>query len=258
MVKLTERLERTLSKTALTDKGSAEHKLAFDVCNAIDSSRYNFGLEPVHTLIEKNSATPLPMEYLLRPSGNDGNTLNLAQGLNILRGLGLSSMFDMAVIPRAIEQAMSYGEIGLPVSVNIAPESMNDSLFLTELGSYLDGLKLKISDTAEVVLEIPFAGSTTAEAQAWMRQVQEMGYRIAVDNFGKYQPVETETVGRIKPAFVKIEGAIINDALGGVVGAPSSLRQLVDNVRRTSPNTQTTDPDRRWAGPISGQTNRST
>ena len=241
MVKLTERLERTLGKTAMAGSSSADHKLAFDVCNAIDTARYNFGLEPVHTLLDKNS-NPLPMEYLLRPSGNDGNTLNLAQGLNVLRGLGLSSMFDMAVIPRAIEKAMSYGNIGLPVSVNIAPESMNDSLFLTELGSYLSNLKLKLDNPADVVLEIPFAGSTTAEAQAWMRQVQEMGYRIAVDNFGKYNPVEFETVGRIKPAFVKVEGAIINDALNGVVGAPSNLRQLVDNVRRTAPDSQIIAP----------------
>lgn len=242
MVKLTERLERTLGKTALGNAGSDEHKLAFAVCNAVDSSRYNFGLEPVHTLLEKKASTILPMEYLLRPSGSDGQTLNLAQGLDVLRGLGLSSMFDMAVIPRAIEQALGYGEVGLPVSVNIAPESMNDSLFLTELGGYLSNLKLKISDTAEVVLEIPFTGRTTAEAQAWMRQIQEMGYRIAVDNFGKYDPVETETVGRIKPAFVKMDGAIIADALNGVVGAPSQLRQLVDNVRRTSPESQIIAP----------------
>jgi len=242
MVKLTERLERTLGKTALTDNSSAEHQLAFDVCKAVDSARYNFGLEPVHTLLEKNSSTLLPMEYLLRPSGNDGNTLNLAQGLNVLRGLGLSSMFDMAVIPRAIEQAMSYGDMGLPVSVNIAPESMNDSLFLTELGSYLSNLKVKLDNPADVVLEIPFTGHTTAEAQAWMRQVQEMGYRIAVDNFGKFNPIETDTVGRIKPSFVKVEGSIIHDALNGVVGAPSNLRQLVEGVRRTSPESQIIAP----------------
>lgn len=239
MVKLTERLERTLGKTAANTE---DHQLAFAICNAIDSARYNFGLEPVHTLLEKSADTFLPMEYLLRPSGLDGQTLNLAQGLNVLRGLGLSSMFDMAVIPRAIEQALSYGAVGLPVSVNIAPESMNDALFLTELGSYLSNLRLKLDNVADVVLEIPFAGHTTAEAQAWMRQVQEMGYRIAVDNFGKNTPLEIATVGRIKPAFVKVEGAMIANALGGVVGAPSSLRQLVEGVRRAAPETQIIAP----------------
>jgi len=239
MVKLTERLARTLGQTAAA---SEDHQLAFAVCNAIDSARYNFGLEPVHTLLEKSADTLLPMEYLLRPSGLDGHALNLAKGLDVLRGLGLSSMFDMAVIPRAIEQALSYGEAGLPVSVNIAPESMHDALFLTELGSYLSNLRLKLDNVADVVLEIPFAGHTTSEAQAWMRQIQEMGYRIAVDNFGKHTPLEVDAIGRIKPAFVKVEGAIIADALGGVVGAPSSLRQLVDSVRRASPTSQIIAP----------------
>lgn len=243
MINLTERLEKTLGKAATHDK----HILARAVCKAIDSARFNFGLEPVHTLDKSSKTDGLPMEYLLRPSGTDGKTLDLTKGLHTLRNIGLSSIFDMIVVPKAIEQAISYGNTGLPISVNIAPESMNDSLFLTELSSYLNSLKLKIDNPANVVLEIQFAGHTTNEAQSWMRQIQEMGYRVAVDNFGKHDPLELEAIGRIEPAFVKVEGKIIFEALSGVVGAPSKLRQIVDGVRKFSPDSKIIAP---WVASI--------
>lgn len=241
MITLTERLETMISSK---HDISSENEMAMAVCQAIDSSRYNFGLEPIHILGSdtESSSELLPMEYLLRPSGTDGHNLDLAEGLSALRNLGLSSMFDMAVIPRAIEQALSYGDAGLPVSVNIAPESMNDSLFLTELGIYLSHLKEKISNPSDIVFEVPFAGQTTNEAKEWLLQVQEMGFRIAIDNFGKYEPIEISSISRVKPAFVKIDGGLINQAMNGLIGAPSKLRQVVEGIRHSSPKTRIIAP----------------
>ena len=229
---------------------SPEAGTAFALCNALDSNNVKFGLEPIHTLESKSqdplfrreSTSPMPMEYLLRAFGEDGNPLNLGQGLGFLRQRGMSSLFDMAVIPKAIEQAMAYGEAGLPVSVNIAPESLRDEFFLDELTSYLETIETRIRNPRHVVFEVPFTGQTKPETLRWLQNLQRMGYRVAVDNFGHYAPLEIDAVAATHPAFVKIEGSLIHDALSGEGLAAPTLRKIVENVRRASPGTRLIAP----------------
>ena len=255
---LIERFKASLGSARRARTLNSEQQAAQDICLALDSNRFNFGLEPVHNLSNGTSQstsssqskidTRSPMEYLLRPAGPDGKSLELGPGLTTLRQMGMSGQLDMVIIPRAIEQALSYGDAGLPVSVNIAPESMADSAFLTEMGTYLAGLSHRLTSPSEVVLEIPFNGRTSQEALAWMRQVQEMGFRIAIDNFGRYNPLEFQSVGSVKPAFVKLEGGLIKRALDGDTGSPTELRSIVEQVRRLSPESRLIAP---WVTSVS-------
>ena len=252
-MKLTEQISKRFQDATLGDLGpekGPEASAAFALCEALDCARYKFGLEPIHTLESKSndiffrreSAGPMPMEYLLRASGEDGNPLNIGEGLKYLRERGLSSFFDMAVIPRAIEQAMSYGEAGLPLSVNIAPESLRDEFFLAELESYLRSIEGKIKHPRHIVFEVPFTGRTKPQTIAWMKNLQKMGYRIAVDNFGHYAPLELEAITSLQPAFIKIDGHLIFDALNGDGLAAPSLRKLVQQVRSASPTSRLVAP----------------
>lgn len=252
-MQLSEQLRKRFRDATLGHSASGntpEAEAAFAICDALDDSSYKFGMEPIHTLESKSqdvffrreNTGPLPMEYLLRPFGKDGSAINLGQGLSFMRERGLSSLFDMAVIPRAIEQAMSYGEAGLPVSVNIAPESLRDDFFLAELESYLESIEHKIKNPRHVVFEVPFTGHTKPDTLAWIKNLQSMGYRIAVDNFGHYAPLEIDAIAATRPAFVKIEGSLIHEALSGEALAAPTLRRIVENVRRASPQTRLVAP----------------
>lgn len=252
-MRLSEQLQKRFRDATLGSAASGdtpEAQTAFALCDALGNNSYKFGLEPIHTLESKTQdplfrreqTGPLPMEYLLRAYGQDGNPLNLGEGLSYLRERGLSSLFDMAVIPRAIEQAMQYGEAGLPVSVNIAPESLQDSFFLDELTTYLESIEHKIKHPRHVVFEVPYTGHTKQETLGWIKNLQQMGYRIAVDNFGHYAPLEIDAIAATQPAFVKIEGSLIHEALSGEGLAAPTLRKIVESVRRASPRTRLVAP----------------
>ena len=233
-MQLTERFEASLGQSA----SSAQHLAARELCQALDQNRINFGLEPFHNLSAtpglSSSANRMPMEYLLRPASVDGRPIDLGPALRTLREMGLIGQLDMVIIPRAIEQALSYGAAGFPVSVNIAPESLKDSVFLNEMGIYLNSLKNRIPDLSDVVLEIPLDGSTTHEAVAWLRQLKAQGFRIAIDNFGHYAPLEYAALNRLNPDFVKIDGAIVESALAGAPG----LSDIVEGIRKNSSDTR--------------------
>ena len=252
-MKLTEQISKRCQDATLGSHSplkGPEALAAFAICDALDNARFKFGLEPIHTLESKSNDTffrrenngPLPMEYLLRASGEDGANLNLDEGLKFLRERGLSSYFDMAVIPKAIEQAMGYGDAGLPVSVNITPESLQDEFFLAALEGYLESIQTKIKNPKHVVFEIPLTGHTKPQTIAWMKDLQKMGYRIAVDNFGHYAPLEVEAITNLQPAFIKIDGNLIHDALSGEGLAAPTLRKLVAQVRSASPATRIVAP----------------
>ena len=245
-MELSPHLQRIYKEATLAPGASGtppEAQAAFALCQALDNDSFQFGLEPIHTLESKSQNVHfrreetgvLPMEYLLRTFGTDGNPLNIGQGLQFLRERGLSSFFDMAVIPKAIEKALQYGEAGLPVSVNIAPESLRDDLFLDDLSQYLDTIQDIIKHPRHIVFEVPFTGQTKPETLSWIKKRQAEGYRFAVDNFGHYKPIELEAVGRTQPAFIKIDGVLIQGALAGDESMAPKLRKLVEALRRVSP-----------------------
>ena len=227
-----------------------EAQAAYDLCQALDNGSFQFSLEPIHTLQSKSQSVYfrrddsniLPMEYLLRTYGNDGNTLNIGQGIQFLRNRGLSSFFDMAVIPKAIEQALEYGEAGLPISMNIAPESLRDEIFLNDLSQYLDTIHQQIKHQHHVVFEVPFTGQTKPETLSWINDMQAAGYRFAVDNFGHHTPIELEAISKTQPAFIKIDGALIDGALSGNERIAPKLRKLVEALRRVSPGSRLIAP----------------
>lgn len=244
---LVTQLQQRLQHQGFNLKATPEGAAAFSICNALDHNKVKFGLEPVHALNTQAKKQNMPMEYLLRPQDEHGNTINLIGGLNFLRKAGFSSQFDMAVIPKAIAQARAYGDAGLPLSVNITPESLQDPFFLEDLTKYLTELRTNMHNPEAIVFEIPLTGHTKAETIGWLQDIQRMGFRITVDNFGQYQPLEFDALRALKPALLKIDGQCIHSALSGEEGAALHLRTLINGVRTTSPKTRLIAP---WVATI--------
>lgn len=206
------------------------------LCDAVDSERYGFGLEPFHGLTSSPHEV-LPHEFLLRPSAEDGSHVDLRPGLNVLREMNMIARLDTVVIPRAIEKAFSLGEQGLPVSVNVATESLEDENFRTFLFTYLQNLLTDGHKAGAVVLEMPVCGSTSLRAIRWVKEVKDLGFRIAFDNFGS-STLNLDALHLVEPQFVKIDGSIILEALSGKAG----LGPIVKKVRELSPNSRLLAP----------------
>lgn len=234
---LTDQLKNSLSTH--TADGPVDNTAALALCQALDHGRISFGLEPFHNLNDSNTpfasaVSTMPMEYLLRPVTDDGSPIALGQALGTMRKLGMTAQLDLAIIPRAIEQALSFGDGGFPVSVNIAPESLKEEAFLVALGTYLHQLESRLHSTADVVLEVPLDGATTENAIAWLLNLKDAGFRLAVDNFGAYTPYEYRNLSRLAPDFVKIDGRMVENALLGLPG----LGDVASQVRNATPHSR--------------------
>lgn len=206
------------------------------LCSAIDNARFGFGLEPFHGLSNGSNET-LPHEFLLRPAQEDGSQVDIRPGIAVLREMNMIARLDAVVIPSAIEKAFAFGSTSLPVSVNLATESLEDETFRDEMFSYFKELATQERKAANVVLEIPLCGSTSTRAIRWVKDVKDLGFRIAFDNFGS-SSLNLDALQLIEPNFVKIDGTIVMEALMGKVG----IGNLVKKVRELSPNSRLLAP----------------
>ncbi len=211
---------------------------AADLYAALSSKRFTFESEPFLGVRKYAEGDPsvLPYEHLLRPLSLHGTPLEMGPGLSALRRLGLQKDVDMLLVPQAISQARRYG--ALPMSVNIAYESLLDSSFRHTMGDYLAGLRHEIN-AADVVFEIVVPATPTEDSLIWMQEIRRMGFRIALDNFSeKNNHNSYGAVQMVQPEFVKLDGDLVQKALAMMI----DLGPIVRAIRGLSPKTRVIAP----------------
>ena len=226
-----------LSHTGMADT-DPRFQAALLLCEDIDNQRYSFGHEPFHSFSDTDK---WPTEYLLRHTSHE--KASLAWALHSLREMNMIHFLDRILIPRAITHALTQGYGSLPVSVNVAAESIEDPTFRFEMKNYFDDLMLELDNPADIVLEVPVSSTTSNIALRWLKDIRNMGYRIAFDNFGQAgSPYDALTV--VEPDFVKINGNFIESALKD---AEPGLGSITERIRSLSPETKILAP---WVGNV--------
>jgi EAL domain-containing protein (putative c-di-GMP-specific phosphodiesterase class I) len=211
---------------------------AADLYAALTDKRFTFASEPFLGIrkFSDGEPTPLPYEHLLRPLSLHGTPIEMDRGLKALRRLGLQKDVDLLLVPQAISQARRYGT--LPMSVNIAYESLTHEAFRNTMGDYLAGLRHEMNAN-DVVFEIAVPASPSEDALMWMQEVRRMGFRIALDNFS--ETTNTNSYGAVQmvqPDFVKLDGDMVQKALAHMI----DLGPVVRAIRGLSPRTRIIAP----------------
>ncbi len=149
---------------------------------ALDEDRFVLHAQPIFELERNEIAWE---EVLVRMLADDGELIPPAAFLSTAERFGLITPIDSWVITRAIEAIGSEAAAGrrLRLSVNVSGVSLADPRFVDLIKRLLishhadpANLMLEISETAAVA-DIP-------AAQRFARSLQELGCKIALDDFG--------------------------------------------------------------------------
>jgi EAL domain-containing protein (putative c-di-GMP-specific phosphodiesterase class I) len=155
----------------------------------------------------------------------DGQLLTLPRFDKLAKRMGYGPVVDRWMIDRALE--LLARDDNLEVEVNIAPSSLSDPKFLSELGGRLESLG-STSERLLLALTERSALDDMTQAMRFSDEARAIGVRIALDEYvaaqggGSY--LESLGVSR-----VKLSGRLVRVAANGV-----SERQMIAELARTA------------------------
>lgn len=173
----------------------------------------------------------LHAEVLLRMIGPDGAIVMPGQFLPAAERFHLASRVDRWVLKHLVSYLKGIGDLSAPafISVNLSGQSIGDRTFhrqalelLCDAGpSTCSRLCLEITETAAV--------TNMADASVFIQQVQALGVRVALDDFG----AGASSFGYLKNLavdIIKIDGQFIRDVVADPLDE-AAVRCFVDVAR---------------------------
>jgi diguanylate cyclase (GGDEF)-like protein len=175
-----------------------------------------FRLE-AQTIVPLNGAVVGPkFELLLRMTDENGQSVSPEKFLSAAERYQLAPAIDRWVVRRVLQtlepHAAALVRRGVCFAVNISGQSLGDAEFCTFLESVLRDsglpsslLSFELTETAAV--------ANIVRAEALMRRLRELGFDVALDDFGR--GLSSLTYLKTLPATcLKIDGTFVRDVVG--------------------------------------------
>jgi diguanylate cyclase (GGDEF)-like protein len=191
--------------TDITLVGTLRHALAHD----------RFRLE-AQAIVPLNGTAPGPkFELLLRMTDEGGQSISPDKFLSAAERYQLAAAIDRWVVRRVIDtlrpHAAELARLHASFAVNISGQSVGDADFCAFLESTLRDCGLppalvsfELTETAAV--------ANIVRAEALMRRVRELGFEVALDDFGR--GLSSLTYLKTLPATcLKIDGSFVRDVV---------------------------------------------
>jgi diguanylate cyclase (GGDEF)-like protein len=175
-----------------------------------------FQLE-AQTIVPLNGSVTGPkFELLLRMTDEEGQRVSPEKFLSAAERYQLASAVDQWVVRRVLQTLKPHaGELvrrGVSFAVNISGQSLGDAEFcsflevaLRESGLSPSLLSFELTETAAV--------ANIVRAESLMRRLRELGFDVALDDFGR--GLSSLTYLKTLPATcLKIDGTFVRDVVG--------------------------------------------
>jgi len=181
---------------------------------ALAQDRFRLEAQPIVPL--NGASTGPKFELLLRMTDEDGQSVSPEKFLSAAERYQLAPAIDRWVLRRVLEtlepQATELSRRGACFAVNISGQSLGDADFCAFLeGALRDSglppslLSFELTETAAV--------ANIVRAEALMRRLRELGFDVALDDFGR--GLSSLTYLKTLPATcLKIDGTFVRDVVG--------------------------------------------
>jgi diguanylate cyclase (GGDEF)-like protein len=233
-----ERAQQSLGQARLAGRGryvayraaperEVEHRsnaaLSQKLIGALSEQRLRLAFQPV---VDVKSRKPVFHEALLRLAQPDGSIASAGQIVPIAERLGLSRLFDVAVLDRVLETLAQYPQARL--SLNVTPETATGPDWLARFARIVQAN----SDLGgRVIVEITETSAirNIAETTYFASALHDLGARLAIDDFGagftSFRNLRTLSVD-----MLKIDGSFI-EALPSSPEDQIFVRRLIELAR---------------------------
>jgi len=153
-------------------------KTGDDFLLAANSGRLMLAYQPV---IDARSDTAFFHECLMRMIGPNGEYLEASTFIPAVEQLGLTRLVDQFTVRHAIEELKTYETLTL--SVNISAQTISDRSWLRKLVAQLQS---NPDVASRLIIEITESVAMTdiEQASRFVKTLQDMGCRVALDDFG--------------------------------------------------------------------------
>lgn len=177
-------------------------ELSRQLVGALSEQRLRLGYQPV---VDVGTRQPVFHEALLRLAQPDGTIVSASQVIPLADRLGLSRLFDLAILDLVLQALIDYPTAVL--SVNVAPETAAGPDWLAMLSRTLTQrpalgrrLIVEITETSAI--------RNLEETAHFVSTVHELGARLAIDDFGAGF-TSFRNLRALAVDMVKIDGSFI-------------------------------------------------
>lgn len=187
--------------------------------NALKENRWLLVAQPVVNLDDR---LPLHGELMARLVDTTGQMVPASQFLPMAARHELMNDVDHGLVTLAIERLRSPGTVG-QIAINLSPQSISNSEFLTWLATKLGALK---SDAERISIELSEYGClrNIEAAQRVMELARQHGATFGIDHFG-LDPQALKLLRQMPPDYVKLNGGLV-----GALTSDPNARALVESI----------------------------
>ncbi len=157
-------------------------ELEFELRSALDRDQFRLVYQPIYNL---DDLSLVGVEALLRWDHPTLGTVQPDDFVPILERTGQIQEVGRWVLVQACEQMATWHGRGdtLDLSVNVSGRQLDDEKLAEQIREVLDTSGLEATSLIIEVTETTLMQNVDATA-AWLRDIKELGVRIAVDDFG--------------------------------------------------------------------------
>jgi diguanylate cyclase (GGDEF)-like protein len=153
-------------------------QIADEIINALNEQRMLLALQPI---VDSRTLQPSWYEALIRMRRTNGEIVTAGEFIPVAEQLGIASLIDYRMLEMSIALAKSRPELNM--SLNISGTTANDYEWLACMENLVGGdetlarrLVVEITETVAV--------QNLAQSTDFIRRVQKLGCRVAIDDFG--------------------------------------------------------------------------
>lgn len=192
------------SSQARTEERAANAELSRQLADALVEGRLRLAFQPV---IDIATRRPAYHEALLRLVQPDGTIAAAAQIVPLAERLGLSRVFDLAVLDLVFDTLAQHS--GSVLSVNVAPETAAGPDWLAKL---TDGLSRIPGAGGRLIVELTEASAIRSldDMAKFVARLHDLGVRLAIDDFGAGY-TSFRSLRALKVDIVKIDGSFVEN-----------------------------------------------
>ncbi|WP_084639907.1 putative bifunctional diguanylate cyclase/phosphodiesterase [Kaistia adipata] len=197
--------------------------LSQQLIGALSDQRLRLAFQPV---VDVTSRSPVFHEALLRLARPDGSIASAGQIVPIAERLGLSRLFDLAVLDRVLETLARHPEARL--SLNLTPETATGPDWLAKFAKFV-GAHPDLGGRLIVEITETSAIRNLNETAYFVAALHDLGARFAIDDFGAGF-TSFRNLRALSVDMVKIDGSFI-EALPTSPDDQIFVRRLIELAR---------------------------
>ena len=183
-----------------------QYRLKQQLLLALNNNRLVLFFQPI---VELDSGRMTHCECLVRMLDNDGNFIPPSTFLSIANDAGLMPKLDYLVIEKAMRQQVSWRQDGVStrLSINVTASTLDQPDFAKRIDEII---KRTGADPRSLIFELleTDALQDIDNAQRLLKQLQALGAKIALDDFG-IGFTSFEYVRELPVDYIKIDKAFV-------------------------------------------------